>query len=66
VFQGSTLDGSKAIFLLYLNPLVAWVWIGGIVTGLGTLIALLPNRKSIPARPRPIRVKEAKEVETVS
>jgi cytochrome c biogenesis factor len=23
VFQGSTLDGSKAIFLLYLNPLVA-------------------------------------------
>ena len=50
VFQGGNLDGSKAIFQVYLNPLTAWVWIGGVVLGLGTLIALLPNRKSTPVR----------------
>ena len=67
VFQGATFDGSKAIFLLYLNPLTAWVWIGGVIVGLGTLIAMLPNKKPAPARkPRQAAVEEAKEVETVS
>ena len=47
VFQGGNLDGSKALFLLYLNPLVAWVWIGGVVLGIGTMIAMLPNKKFI-------------------
>jgi cytochrome c-type biogenesis protein CcmF len=65
VFQGGNADGSKAIFQIYLNPLVAWVWIGGVVLGLGTLIALLPNKKSSPARKR-VRTEEVKEVEVTS
>jgi cytochrome c biogenesis factor len=28
---------------LFLNPLVAWVWIGGIVMAAGTVIAILPD-----------------------
>ncbi len=68
VFQGGNLDGSKAIFQVYLNPLTAWVWIGGVVLGLGTLIALLPNKKSAPPKrsQKPARVEEAKEVESIS
>jgi cytochrome c-type biogenesis protein CcmF len=65
VFQGGNLDGSKAMFLLYLNPLVAWVWIGGVVLGIGTMIALLPNKKFIPKRPRAVPAERVKEVEIV-
>jgi len=68
VFQGGNLEGSKAIFQLYLNPLVAWVWIGGVVLGLGTLIAMLPNKKSGPARnkARTTQVEEARHIEVSS
>jgi hypothetical protein len=31
----------------YLNPLVKWIWLGGIVVVLGTLVTLLPNRRSV-------------------
>jgi cytochrome c-type biogenesis protein CcmF len=66
VFQGGNLDGSKALFLLYLNPLVAWVWIGGVVLGIGTMIAMLPNKKFIPKRSRTAAAQTVREVETVS
>jgi cytochrome c-type biogenesis protein CcmF len=66
VFSGSNPDGSKAVFQVYYNPLVMWVWIGGIILGLGTLIALLPNKK-IPAKDsRAVRTQEAKQVEVGS
>jgi cytochrome c-type biogenesis protein CcmF len=52
VFAGSNEDGSKAIIQTFLNPLVIWVWIGGIVLGLGTLVAMLPNKRT----PSPKRV----------
>ncbi|HEX5000432.1 MAG TPA: cytochrome c-type biogenesis CcmF C-terminal domain-containing protein, partial [Terriglobia bacterium] len=71
VFQESSSDGAKARLKAYLNPLVMWVWSGGIVLALGTLIALLPNRKTLPSR-RVARegqaeenVKEGSNVETV-
>jgi cytochrome c-type biogenesis protein CcmF len=51
VFQGAVDDaGKKGAFHVYINPLVAWVWIGGVVLGLGTIIALLPNKKATPSR----------------
>ena len=28
-----------------INPLVVWLWIGGVVMGLGTLIVMLPDRR---------------------
>lgn len=54
LFFGGSADstGAKGAFHIYINPLVAWVWIGGVVLGLGTIIALLPNKKSAPAKRR--------------
>jgi cytochrome c-type biogenesis protein CcmF len=52
VFAGATPDGRKAIVQVFYNPLTMWVWVGGIVLVIGTLIALLPNKKT-PVRRRP-------------
>ena len=37
-------DGLAA-FQVLINPLVVWLWIGGLVMILGTLITLWPSRK---------------------
>jgi cytochrome c-type biogenesis protein CcmF len=44
VLAGFSSDGKRAIVHVYLNPLVSWVWIGGLVFILGTLICLLPSK----------------------
>jgi cytochrome c-type biogenesis protein CcmF len=64
VFAGATRDGKKAIIQVFYNPLTMWVWLGGIVMVIGTLIALLPNKRT-PARKRPESEskEEPKEVE---
>jgi cytochrome c biogenesis factor len=31
----------------FLNPLVKWIWLGGLVVVLGTLVTLLPNRRAV-------------------
>jgi len=51
VMAGATRDGKKAVIQIFYNPLTMWVWIGAVVMVIGTLIALLPNRKT-PARKR--------------
>jgi cytochrome c-type biogenesis protein CcmF len=38
-------EDNSATFKIHVNPLVKWLWIGGIVIGLGTFIAMLPDRK---------------------
>ncbi|HEY2385130.1 MAG TPA: heme lyase CcmF/NrfE family subunit [Terriglobia bacterium] len=50
VFAGATPDGRKAIIQVFYNPLTAWVWIGGMVLVAGTLLALLPNKKTVIRR----------------
>jgi cytochrome c-type biogenesis protein CcmF len=63
VFAGMSDDNRRAVLHVYLNPLVNWVWLGGFVVVLGTLIALVPSRAPEPVRPRPRRVeKEPDEV----
>jgi len=62
VFQGST-DGVRGDFTIYYNPLVMWVWIGGTVLGIGTVIAMLPNRQTHGKTPESVRTKESEEVE---
>jgi len=42
VFAGLSED-EKAVIQVYLNPLVSWLWIGGLVIGLGTIICILPE-----------------------
>ena len=57
VFAGMSEDGQRAVIHAYINPLVMWVWIGTIVTLLGALLALVPN-KTAP-RASPVATKEA-------
>jgi cytochrome c-type biogenesis protein CcmF len=61
VFAGATRDGKKAIIQVFYNPLTMWVWIGGVVLVIGTLIALLPNKRT-PVRKR--QEAESAEVES--
>src|SRR5205814_4338837 len=64
VFQGGTGDGKKAIIQVFYNPLTMWVWIGGIVLVAATLIAILPNKKTIlRRRPEAESKEERKEIE---
>jgi cytochrome c-type biogenesis protein CcmF len=58
VFAGATTDGRKAIIQVFYNPLTMWVWIGGIVLVIGTLIALLPNKKTLVRRRQETESKE--------
>jgi len=39
-------DNSSATFKVYLNPLVKWIWIGGFVLMLGTIICMWPDRSA--------------------
>ena len=38
-------DGSQATVRLQVNRLVSWIWIGGVILTLGTLLALAPERR---------------------
>ncbi len=44
VLAGQDEDTGKAVVEVFVNPLVAWVWIGGVVMLLGTLLAMIPSR----------------------
>jgi cytochrome c-type biogenesis protein CcmF len=44
VMEGTDQDSGKAIIHVIINPLVQWVWIGGMIVLLGTLLALVPSR----------------------
>src|SRR5579875_3243545 len=44
VMAGRDPDSGKAIIHVIINPLVQWVWIGGMVVLLGTILALIPSR----------------------
>jgi cytochrome c-type biogenesis protein CcmF len=51
VLVGWDPDGS-ASFLVFVNPLVAWLWVGGVVAVLGAFVALWPD-----PRPRAVAVR---------
>ena len=41
-------EGMDRITLrVLIKPLVVWMWMGGALIGLGTLLALIPNRREI-------------------
>ncbi len=43
VLNGWETGGKTATFTIYINPLTTWMWIGGLVVVLGTLIAAWPH-----------------------
>lgn len=50
VHAGYNEEQTKAVVQAYVNPLVAWVWIGSAVMVLGTLLCLLPALRNTGAR----------------
>jgi cytochrome c-type biogenesis protein CcmF len=42
-------DGSQATIKIQINRLVSWIWIGGLVLTLGTVLAILPEGRRVPA-----------------
>ena len=38
-------DGSQATVKVQVNRMVSWIWIGGLILTLGTVLAILPERK---------------------
>lgn len=51
-----------ATFKVFVNPLVSWMWIGGLVMVIGTVIAIWPERRPYATAPRravPSEVPEA-------
>ncbi len=45
VYAGQSPDDNAPVIHAYLNPLVAWIWLGGLVLVLGTILALIPSRQ---------------------
>ena len=41
-----TRDGSQATVKVQVNRLVSWIWLGGVILTLGTLLAILPERRT--------------------
>ena len=47
VYAGRSPDNDQPEIHAYLNPLVKWIWLGGVIVLLGTCLALLPNRQAV-------------------
>ena len=45
-----TRDGAQATIKIQVNRLVSWIWIGGLILTLGTVLAILPERRSADRR----------------
>ena len=66
VYAGDDPETNQPILHAYWSPLIAWIWIGALVIGFGTIIALLPSRTAAARRESPpARVAEAAEVAQV-
>ena len=52
VFEGRNPDSGRPIIKVFLNPLIAWIWIGVVIVVAGTFIALVPNLVRTPVRQR--------------
>ena len=52
VFEGNNPDNGRPIIKVFLNPLIAWIWIGVLIVVAGTFIALVPNLVRSPIRLR--------------
>ena len=51
-------DGGAVVLRIIVQPLVVWLWIGGAVMALGTLLAIFPGRRRDPLRPVSERIGE--------
>ncbi|MCL5288875.1 MAG: heme lyase CcmF/NrfE family subunit [Acidobacteria bacterium] len=49
VYAGRSPENNQPIIHAYVNPLVKWIWLGGLIVVLGTGLALVPNRLPVLA-----------------
>jgi cytochrome c-type biogenesis protein CcmF len=47
VYAGQSPETQTPVIHAYLNPLVKWIWLGGAIVVLGTIVTLLPNRRAV-------------------
>ena len=47
VYAGQSPETQTPVIHAYLNPLVKWIWLGGAIVVLDTIVTLLPNRRSV-------------------
>lgn len=52
VFAGVNEDDDRAVIEVFINPLVAWIWIGSLVMLIGTVVTILPSTREIQNRRR--------------
>ena len=50
IAQGYLAEAAPATFRVIVNPLVTWIWIGGLISLAGALIAIWPARGPAAAR----------------
>ena len=43
--------GGSVVIGVLVEPLVSWLWIGGLIMAIGTLLALVPGRRRLPTAP---------------
>jgi cytochrome c-type biogenesis protein CcmF len=53
IYAGQNPDTNRPIIKVFLNPLVAWIWIGVVIIVVGTLVALVPNLTTVLSLARP-------------
>ena len=58
VYEGRNPDSNQPIIKVFINPLVAWIWIGVVVMALGTLLALVPNMNADQGSRSRVRAEE--------
>ena len=46
VYAGMDPETNMPVIHAFLNPLVKWIWLGGVWVVIGTLLALMPNRRA--------------------
>ena len=49
--QQPTANGGNAVIGVYLQPMTVWLWIGGLIMDLGTLLAAVPGNRRRPTDP---------------
>ncbi|MGC2164293.1 MAG: heme lyase CcmF/NrfE family subunit [Silvibacterium sp.] len=52
IYAGKNPDTGQPIIRVFLNPLVAWIWIGVAIIVFGTIVALIPNMSAAVAASR--------------
>jgi cytochrome c-type biogenesis protein CcmF len=64
IYAGQNPDNGRPIIKVFLNPLVAWIWIGVLIVVWGTLVALAPNMTAAFATRRVNPVEAARGLAT--